>query len=134
MIGRSCILCANASVGASTSLGDDVILGHRAAIKDHLSIVAKSRIAAKSGVVRDITDAGDYAGHPAVKAQEFKQQVNTYPYFLGRISYSIIKKDSKPIESPSLMQGLSPFFGFLKMGLVKIHLCMICSHKLDKTT
>lgn len=79
IIGRSCIICANASVGASTSLGDDIVLGHRAAVKDHLSIVAKTRIAAKSGVVRDITEEGDYAGHPAVKAMEFKQQVKTLP-------------------------------------------------------
>lgn len=76
-IGRGCIICSHASVGASSSLGDDVIVGNRAAIKDHVSIAAKTRIAAKSGVVQDVVDAGDYAGHPAMPAHHFKHQVAT---------------------------------------------------------
>ena len=44
-------------------------------MKDHVSIAAKTRIAAKAGVVRDIEEAGDYAGHPAMLAKEYKQQV-----------------------------------------------------------
>lgn len=69
------MLCSSASLGASSSLGDDVILGHRAAVKDHIVIASRTRVAAKSGVVRDITEVGDYAGHPAVPAEDFKQQV-----------------------------------------------------------
>ena len=75
-------MCAFASVGASSSLGDDCILGHRAAIKDHITVVARTRIAAKSGVVRDITDSGDYGGHPAIKADEFRQQARKHSIFL----------------------------------------------------
>lgn len=74
-IGRSCVICSHASVGNSSSLGDDIILGYGAAVKDHVSVAAKTRIAAKAGVVRDIMEAGDYAGHPAMLAKEYKQQV-----------------------------------------------------------
>lgn len=52
-----------------------MVLGYGAAVKDHVSIAAKTRIAAKAGVVRDIEEAGDYAGHPAMLAKEYKQQV-----------------------------------------------------------
>lgn len=74
-IGRSCVVCSHASVGNSSSLGDDVILGYGAAVKDHVSVAGKTRIAAKAGVVRDIEVAGDYAGHPAMPADDYKQQV-----------------------------------------------------------
>ena len=74
-VGRDCIICSNASVGASSSIGDEVVLGHRAAIKDHVVVASGCRIAAKSGVVRDISEPGDYAGHPAMPVEEFKQQV-----------------------------------------------------------
>ena len=40
-----------------------------------MSVAAKTRIAAKAGVVRDIEEAGDYAGHPAMVAKDYKQQV-----------------------------------------------------------
>ena len=78
-IGRSCVICSQASVGNSSSLGDDVILGYGAAVKDHVSVAAKTRVAAKAGVVRDIEEAGDYAGHPAMLAKEYKQQVRSLP-------------------------------------------------------
>ena len=71
-IGRACILCSHSSIGASSSLGDNVVLGSRAAVKDHVSLAAGTRVAAKSGVVRDVTVAGDYAGHPAMRAEDFK--------------------------------------------------------------
>lgn len=71
-IGRACILCSHASIGASSSLGDEVVLGSRAAVKDHVSLAAGTRVAAKSGVVRDVTVSGDYAGHPAMRAEDFK--------------------------------------------------------------
>lgn len=74
-IGRSCIICSHASLGNSSSLGDNVILGYGAAVKDHVRVAAKTRVAAKGGVVRDINEAGDYAGHPAVLAKDFMQQV-----------------------------------------------------------
>ena len=68
-------MCAQASIGASSALGDDVIIGCGAAVKDHTCIVANSRVAARSGVVRDIDTPGDYAGYPAMPADDFKQQV-----------------------------------------------------------
>ena len=68
-------MCSQVSIGASSALGDDVIVGCGAAVKDHVCIKANSRIAARSGVVRDIDTAGDYAGYPAMPADDFKHQV-----------------------------------------------------------
>jgi len=76
-------VCSQASIGASSALGDDVVIGCGAAVKDHVCIVANSRVAARSGVVRDIDTAGDYAGYPAMPADDFKQQVGRREW--GRI-------------------------------------------------
>jgi len=71
-------VCSQASIGASSSLGDDVIIGCGAAVKDQVCVAANSRVAARSGVVRDIDVAGDYAGYPAMPAEDFKQQVRCF--------------------------------------------------------
>ena len=74
VIGRACILCGDVAMGGSSSLGDRVILAGKSAVKDHASVCSDARVGAKSGVVADITDPGDYAGYPAVSAHRWRRQ------------------------------------------------------------
>ena len=53
-IGRLCIVCANAGIAGSTTLGDGVVLAGGAGIKDHVHLGAGARIAAMTGVGRDV--------------------------------------------------------------------------------
>jgi len=66
VIGRGCLLCAHCAIGGSAELGDWVVMGGKAAVKDHVSVVSKVRIAAKAGVTHSLTVPGDYAGFPAL--------------------------------------------------------------------
>ncbi|CAN1165887.1 Probable UDP-3-O-acylglucosamine N-acyltransferase 2, mitochondrial [Linum perenne] len=75
VIGRSCIICGQVGIAGSATIGDYVTLGGRVAIRDHVSIVSKARLAANSCVTKDIKEPGDYAGFPAVPAQEWRRQV-----------------------------------------------------------
>ncbi|KAI5066621.1 hypothetical protein GOP47_0019245 [Adiantum capillus-veneris] len=75
VIGHSCMICGQAGLGGSSTIGDFVVLGGKCGVADHISIVSKVRIAAKSGVTRNITKPGDYAGFPAVPAAEWRRSM-----------------------------------------------------------
>ena len=72
--GSRCLLCGHVALGGSSTLGDGVVMGGKAATKDHVSVVAGARIAAKAGVTSNITTPGDYAGFPAVPAALWRRQ------------------------------------------------------------
>ncbi|XP_030517422.1 probable UDP-3-O-acylglucosamine N-acyltransferase 2, mitochondrial isoform X3 [Rhodamnia argentea] len=75
VIGKSCILCGQVGIAGSATLGDYVTLGGRAAVRDHVSITSKVRLAANSCVIRDIKEPGDYGGFPAVPIGIWRRQV-----------------------------------------------------------
>jgi UDP-3-O-[3-hydroxymyristoyl] glucosamine N-acyltransferase len=62
------------ALGGSSTLGDGVVMGGKSAVRDHVSIAAGARIAAKAGVTADITQAGDYAGFPAMPAALWRRR------------------------------------------------------------
>ena len=72
---RRCLLCGHVALGGSATLGDGVIMGGKSAVKDHVSVAAGVRIAAKSGVTANITQPGDYAGFPAMPAALWRRQL-----------------------------------------------------------
>mmetsp|Transcript_22478 Transcript_22478/g.31265 ORF Transcript_22478/g.31265 Transcript_22478/m.31265 type:complete len:339 (+) Transcript_22478:115-1131(+) len=74
-IGKCCFLCGHVALGGSCTLGDYVVLAGKSAVKDHIKIVSQVRVAAKSGVINDITAPGDYAGFPALPAREWRRQI-----------------------------------------------------------
>ncbi|KAL2931603.1 putative UDP-3-O-acylglucosamine N-acyltransferase 2 mitochondrial [Bienertia sinuspersici] len=74
-IGKSCIVCGQVGIAGSATIGDYVTLGGRVAVRDHVSIVSKVRLAANSCVTKDIKEAGDYGGFPAVPAQQWRRQM-----------------------------------------------------------
>ncbi|XP_078447726.1 putative UDP-3-O-acylglucosamine N-acyltransferase 2, mitochondrial isoform X2 [Wolffia australiana] len=67
-------------VGANTCIdrgriGDYVTMGGRAAVRDHVSITSNVRLAANSGVTKDLPFPGDYAGFPAIPVREWRRQI-----------------------------------------------------------
>ncbi|KAH6778729.1 Trimeric LpxA-like enzymes superfamily protein [Perilla frutescens var. hirtella] len=74
-IGKNCMLCGQVGVAGSVTIGDYVILGGRVSIRDHVCVTSKVRLAANSCVTKNICDAGDYGGFPAVPIHEWRKQV-----------------------------------------------------------
>ena len=72
--GSRCLLCGHVALGGSTTLGDGVVMGGKAATRDHVSVASNVRVAAKSGVTSNITAPGDYAGFPAMPAALWRRQ------------------------------------------------------------
>ncbi|KAL8107805.1 hypothetical protein AgCh_024273 [Apium graveolens] len=66
-IGNHVEIGANSCIDRG-SVGDYVTFGGRVAVRDHVSIVSKVRLAANSCVTKDISVPGDYGGFPAVSA------------------------------------------------------------------
>ncbi|EYU27834.1 hypothetical protein ABFS82_13G120500 [Erythranthe guttata] len=74
-IGKSCMLCGQVGIAGSVTMGDYVALGGRVSIRDHVCIASKVRLAANSCVTKNITEAGDYGGFPAIPIHEWRKQV-----------------------------------------------------------
>ncbi|KAE8714918.1 putative UDP-3-O-acylglucosamine N-acyltransferase 2 [Hibiscus syriacus] len=75
VIGKSCMFCGQVGIAGSVMIGDYVVLGGRAAVRDHVSIVSKVRVAANSCVTKDIREAGDYGGFPSVPIHVWRRQI-----------------------------------------------------------
>ncbi|KAJ7946235.1 UDP-3-O-acylglucosamine N-acyltransferase [Quillaja saponaria] len=75
VIGKNCMLCGQVGIAGSATIGDYVTMGGRVAVRDHVSIVSKVRLAATSCVTKDIKEPGDYGGFPAVPIHKWRRQV-----------------------------------------------------------
>jgi UDP-3-O-[3-hydroxymyristoyl] glucosamine N-acyltransferase len=64
-VGARVVMAAFAGVSGSARIGDDVQLGGRAGIADHLDIGAGSRLAAGSAVLKDVPPGETHGGYPA---------------------------------------------------------------------
>jgi len=73
-VGQHCIICGGAALGGSCRLGNQVVVGGSVAIADHLVITDGVRIGGHSGVAGNIPQKGDYAGYPAISAQQWRRQ------------------------------------------------------------
>ena len=77
VVGRGCVIVAQAGTAGSTKLGDFVMLGGQSGIAGHLTIAPGTKIAAKSGVMRDVPDTTVLGGIPAVPMTQWLRQVAT---------------------------------------------------------
>ena len=77
VLGRCCIIVAQAAIAGSTILEDFVQVGGQAALDGHLKIGRGARIGAQAGVMRDVPSGVDVAGSPAQPKREFFRQVAT---------------------------------------------------------
>lgn len=74
-IGRHCVIVAQTGISGSTQLGDFVMTGGQAGIAGHLKIENGARIAAQSGIMRDVPASGEYMGSPALPIKQYLRQV-----------------------------------------------------------
>jgi UDP-3-O-[3-hydroxymyristoyl] glucosamine N-acyltransferase len=75
VIGRNCVLCGQCALSGSVVLGDWVQLGGRAALADHVKVGTGGRVAATSGVMRDVPAGEGWCGTPAVPVRQFFREV-----------------------------------------------------------
>lgn len=74
-IGRGCIIVSQTGISGSTVLEDFVATGGQVGIAGHLRIGMGARIAAKSGIMRDVPAGEEQMGYPALPMKQFMKQV-----------------------------------------------------------
>jgi UDP-3-O-[3-hydroxymyristoyl] glucosamine N-acyltransferase len=74
VLGRCCILAGQVGISGSTRLDDFVVVGGQGGLAGHLRIGSGARIAAKSGLMRDVAAGETVCGSPAVPLNEFMRQ------------------------------------------------------------
>ena len=73
-MGRGCILAGQTGIAGSAELGDYVVTGGQVGISGHLRIGSGARIAAASGVIRDVPAGATVGGYPAVPIARWHRQ------------------------------------------------------------
>ncbi|MBO0735616.1 MAG: UDP-3-O-(3-hydroxymyristoyl)glucosamine N-acyltransferase [Alphaproteobacteria bacterium] len=73
-LGRCCILAGQVGISGSTKLDDFVMVGGQGGLAGHLHIGKAARIAAKSGLMRDVPAGETVCGSPAVPLSDFMRQ------------------------------------------------------------
>lgn len=74
-IGRGCIIVSQTGISGSTVIEDFVAIGGQVGIAGHLRIGMGARIAAKSGIMRDVPAGEEQMGYPALPMKQFMKQV-----------------------------------------------------------
>jgi UDP-3-O-[3-hydroxymyristoyl] glucosamine N-acyltransferase len=74
-IGGYSIICGQTAIAGSTTIGNGVTLGGSVGVRDHVSIADGVRVAARAGVIENLTVKGDYAGFPAVPVFRWRRQI-----------------------------------------------------------
>ncbi len=70
-IGKGCIMAAGVGISGSCEIGDYVMLGGHVGVVGHLKIGTLAKVAAKSGVTRDIPPNEEWMGYPAMPLKQF---------------------------------------------------------------
>ncbi len=73
-MGRGCVIVAQVGISGSTRLDDFVIIGGQAGLTGHLHLGAGAKVAANSGVMRDIGPGEAVGGSPAMPVREWHRQ------------------------------------------------------------
>ncbi len=73
-IGRGCVIVSQCGIAGSSELGDFVVLGGQVGVSGHLKIGTMARVAAKSGVTKDIPAKEEWMGYPAMPMKKFLRQ------------------------------------------------------------
>lgn len=65
VVGKHCIIVSQTGVSGSTRLGNYVTLAGQVGVVGHLEVADQVIVLAKSGVTKNLTEAGAYTGFPA---------------------------------------------------------------------
>ena len=74
VMGRFCIMAGHSGLAGSVTLGDGVIIGGSASIKDHTKIDSGATVGAGSGVMNDVKAGQTVLGYPAQDARDMLKQ------------------------------------------------------------
>lgn len=74
-IGKGCVIVAHVGISGSTVLEDYVVLGGQVGVAGHLRIGKGARVAAQSGVMRDIPAGTEQMGSPAIPIKTNMRQI-----------------------------------------------------------
>ena len=74
-LGRGCVIVAQVGISGSTRLDDYVVLGGQVGLAGHLHVGTGAKIAAQSGVHRDVPAGQAVGGYPALPIGEWRRQV-----------------------------------------------------------
>lgn len=74
-IGRCCVIVSQVGISGSTVLDDFVMMGGQSGVAGHLKIGSGARIAAQSGIMRDVPAGDEQMGSPAMPSKQFMRQV-----------------------------------------------------------
>ncbi len=70
VIGKCCLIVAQAGIGGSCKLGDGVVLGGQVGLTDNIEIGGGAKIGAQSGVSHSISAGQQFMGSPALEKRE----------------------------------------------------------------
>lgn len=76
-IGKCCVLCGQAGLAGSVTLGDWVQIGGGAGVADNLTIGSGAKIAARSAVMNDVPAGETWAGVPAMAGKAYLRGLAT---------------------------------------------------------
>lgn len=73
-IGRCCVIVSQTGISGSTELEDYVQLGGQTGIAGHLRLAKGAKVAAKSGLMRDVAAGEAVGGYPALPIKQWHRQ------------------------------------------------------------
>lgn len=73
VLGEDNIIVAQTGIAGSTQTGRLVVMAGQVAVNGHITITDRVTLAARTGVVRSITEPGTYGGAPALPMQEYRR-------------------------------------------------------------
>ncbi len=95
--GRGCILVSQVGISGSTRLGNYVVMGGQVGVAGHLEIGDQVTFLAKSGVTKNVTDAGAYTGYPARPLIEGRRMM-MYPGRVPELMDRVKELEKKLVE------------------------------------
>jgi UDP-3-O-[3-hydroxymyristoyl] glucosamine N-acyltransferase len=84
VVGRNCVVAGHCGLSGSAVLGDGVQLGGRVGLADHVKIGPGARLAAASGVMRDVPAGEAWCGVPARPVRQFFREIAWLTRAAGR--------------------------------------------------
>jgi len=74
-IGKFCVIVSQVGIAGSAKIGDYVVLGGRVGVNGHIKIGTGAKVAAFSGVLKNVEPGATVGGAPAVNVREWHRQM-----------------------------------------------------------